>query len=416
MEPLTIIEPLVKIALALGFLMTAAAYLVLLERWVAAWVQDRLGPNRVGIPLTRFRMFGLGQPLADGVKFVCKEEVTPRHVDRALYFLGPLTMFVSALAVFAVIPFGSVLPEDLGIRGVSHQIHLIIAPGIDVGLVYVVAVGSTAVYGVLLGSWASNNKYGFFGGLRSSAQLISYEIPMGLALLGVVLCSGSLRLESIIGRQAESGVWNIFVEPLGFLVFLVASYAEATRMPFDLPEAEQELVGGYHTEYSGIKLMMLLVGEYMHMLTASMLLVILYFGGWHLWGLTGSDDHMSWLQALLRIAVLAGKVMLVILFFMISRWSWPRFRFDQLMNLAWKVMVPLGMVNLLFVACWIEYAPRIFELGRFPQGLPMAVAGWTVLMATWLAVTLIVPAASDNRPRLESIRTPEDLDEEVPVG
>jgi NADH-quinone oxidoreductase subunit H len=399
------IEPLVKIALVLGFLMTAAAYLVLLERWVAAWVQDRLGPNRVGIPLTRFRLFGLGQPLADGVKFVCKEEVTPRHVDRALYFLGPLTMFVSALAVFAVIPFGSVLPESLGIKGLSGPIHLIIAPHIDVGLIYVLAFGSIAVYGVLLGSWASNNKYGFFGGMRSSAQLISYEIPMGVALLGVVLCSGSLRLEEIIGRQAVSGVWNVFVQPLGFVVFLVASFAEATRIPFDLPEAEQELVGGYHTEYSGIKLMMLLVGEYMHMLTASFLLVILYFGGWHLWGLTGSGDRVTWLQAVLRIVVLAAKVMLAILFFMVSRWSWPRFRFDQLMNLAWKVMVPLGMVNLVFVACWIEYAPRIVERLQLPPGLPMAVAGWTVLIVTWLAVTLIVPSASDNRPKRESMET-----------
>jgi NADH-quinone oxidoreductase subunit H len=411
-----LVEILIKIAVVFGGLMTAAAYLVLLERRVAAWVQDRRGPNRVGIPLTRIRLFGLGQPLADGVKFVCKEEVTPRHVDRALYFLGPLTMFVSALAVFAVIPFGSVLPEELGIKGVSRPIHLIIAPGIDVGLIYVLAVSSTAVYGVLLGSWASNNKYGFFGGLRSSAQLISYEIPMGLALLAVVLSSGSLRLESIIGRQADNGVWNIFVEPLGFLVFLVASFAEATRIPFDLPEAEQELVGGYHTEYSGIKLMMLLVGEYMHMLTASMLLVVLYFGGWHLWGLTGSGDRVSWLEALLRVAVLAGKVMLVILFFMISRWSWPRFRFDQLMNLAWKVMVPLGMVNLLFVACWIEYAPQMVQGWRLPQGLPMAAAGWAVLAVTWLVVTLIVPAASDNRPRLESILIPEDASEEVHVG
>jgi NADH-quinone oxidoreductase subunit H len=403
------IEPLVKIALVLGFLMTAAAYLVLLERWIAAWVQDRLGPNRVGIPLTRVRMFGLGQPLADGVKFVCKEEVTPRHVDRALYFLGPLTMFVSALAVFAVIPFGSVLPESLGLKGLHGPIHLIIAPGVDVALVYVVAVGSIAVYGVLLGSWASNNKYGFFGGLRSSAQLISYEIPMGLGLLAVVLCSGSLRLETIIGRQAECGVWNVFVQPLGFLVFLVASYAEATRIPFDLPEAEQELVGGYHTEYSGIKLMMLLVGEYMHMLTASFLLVILYFGGWHLWGLTGSGDNVTWLQALARIVVLAAKVMLVIFFFMISRWSWPRFRFDQLMNLAWKVMVPLGMVNLVFVACWIEYAPQVAGRWQLPHGLPMAVAGWTVLIVTWLVMTLIVPAASDNRPKLESMETLEEL-------
>ena len=408
-----LLEVLVKIALVIGLLMTAAAYLVLLERRVAAWMQDRLGPNRVGIPLTKIRLFGLGQPLADGVKFVFKEEVTPGHVDRALYFLGPIAMFIAALVVFAVVPFGSVLPADLGIRGIPEPIHLVIAPNVDVGLIYIFAVSSIAVYGVLLGSWASNNKYGFFGGLRSSAQLISYEIPLGLGILGVVLASGSLRLEDIIRGQAESGLWNIFGQPLGFVVFAVASFAESTRLPFDLPEAEQELVGGYHTEYAGIKLMMYLVGEYLHMVIAAFLMAILFFGGWHFWGLTGSSDVVTWPVAIVRVLVLAAKVMVLVLYFMIARWSWPRFRFDQLMALAWKVMLPLGMVNLVFVATWIEYAPRILAIAHLPAGAMMAILGWGVFLIAWLVMMLLVPATGDNRRRLEPVPSAEDREEEV---
>ncbi|NLF09967.1 MAG: NADH-quinone oxidoreductase subunit H, partial [Pirellulaceae bacterium] len=248
------IEPLLKSALLLGALMTAAAYLVLLERWIAAWVQDRLGPNRVGVPLTKIRLFGLGQPIADGGKFLTKAEFTPGHVDKVMYFIGPLAIFVAALAAFAVVPLGSVvLPESWGFDG---PLHLAIAPNLDVGMIYIFAVGSVAVYGVVLGGWASNNKYSFFGAIRSSAQLISYEIPLGLGILGVIMVSGSLRLENIIVEQARSGVWNAMSQPLGFIVFCVAAFAEAARLPFDLPEAEQELVGGYHTEYLGIKLMM----------------------------------------------------------------------------------------------------------------------------------------------------------------
>ncbi len=283
------IEALVKIALLIGGLMTAAAYFVLLERWMAAWVQDRLGPNRVGIPLTKIRMFGLGQPIADGMKFIFKAEFTPGQVDKLMYFLAPVIIFTAAVVVFAVIPFGSVLPIGLFPEswGVKEPIRLVAAPGVDVGMVYIFAMGSLAVYGVVLGGWASNNKYSFLGGLRSSAQLISYELPLGLGIVGVVLMTGSLRLDAIIGQQAQSGVWNVFAQPLGFVVFTVAAFAEAGRLPFDLPEAEQELVGGYHTEYSGIKLMMYLVADFLHMITASFLIVILFLGGWHFWGLTG---------------------------------------------------------------------------------------------------------------------------------
>ncbi len=265
-----VLVALVKILLVIGGLMTAAAYLVLFERWVAAWIQDRMGPNRVGIPLTKIRLFGLGQPMADGVKFLFKAEYTPAHVDKALYFFAPMTIFVTAMAVFAVIPFGSVLPDGIfpGSWGVP-QINLVIAPGVNVGMIFVFAMGSIAVYGVVLGGWASNNKYSFLGGLRSSAQLIAYELPMGLGILGVVLSSGSLQLDAIMEHQAQTGAWNAFVQPLGMIVFCVASFAEASRLPFDLPEAEQELIGGYHTEYFGIKLMMYLVGEYLHMVAAA---------------------------------------------------------------------------------------------------------------------------------------------------
>ena len=405
-----LIESFVKIALLIGGLMTAAAYFVLLERRMAAWIQDRRGPNRVGIPLTRIRLFGLGQPMADGLKFITKEEFTPGHVDKVLYLLAPIAVLTAALAVYAVIPFGSVLPPDIFPQswGVSEPIRLVLAPGLDVGLIYVFAVGSIAVYGVLLGGWASNNKYSFLGGMRGAAQLISYEIPLGLGILGVVLATGSLRLEDVIGQQAQSGAWNCFVQPLGLVVFLVAAFAEAGRLPFDLPEAEQELVGGYHTEYSGMKLMMFLVGEFLHMITASFLIVILFFGGWHLWGLTGSGEVVTWPVAILRVVVLLGKVMAMILFFMIARWSWPRFRFDQLMAVAWKVMLPLGMANLIVVAVWLEYGDTIAAAWNMPMVVGLAIAGWSVLVVSWIVVGTLTPGEADNRP-LREIRNPKQI-------
>ncbi len=386
MLPLVIVA-LVKILLVVFVLMTAAAYLVLLERWVASWVQDRLGPNRAGIPLTNIRVFGLGQPFADGVKFIFKAEYTPGHVDKGLYFLAPMTIFIMAIAVFAVIPLGSVLPHIplLDKWGVHQPIQLVIAPGIDVGMIFVVALGSVAVYGVVLGGWASNNKYSFLGGLRSSAQLIAYELPMGIAILGVVLACGSLNLEEIMRRQAHDGVWNAFTQPLGLAVFFVASFAEAARLPFDLPEAEQELIGGYHTEYFGLKLMMYLVGEYLHMVAASYLIVILFFGGWHLWGVTGWDNDVGWLQAILRIVVLNGKALVVIVFFMVARWAWARFRYDQLMSMAWLAMLPAGMVNFAYVAVWQEYGGAIAAPAGLPPALCMAIGGWIILLVTWYA-------------------------------
>jgi NADH-quinone oxidoreductase subunit H len=397
-----LILSLAKIALLLGGLMTAAAYFVLLERWIAAWVQDRRGPNRVGIPLTKVRLFGLGQPLADGLKFIFKEEFTPAHVNRGLFVLAPIAILAAALAVFAVIPFGSVIPGAtirswLGQES-DRPIELIAAPGVNVALLYVFALSSIGVYGVILGGWASNNKYSFLGMLRSSAQLIAYEIPLGLGILGVVAATGSLELDVIMEQQAQTGVWFAFAQPLGLIVFVVAAFAEAARLPFDLPEAEQELIGGYHTEYAGMKLLLFLVAEFLHMITAAFLIVILFAGGWHFWGLTDPGfwgvSEVNWPIALARIAVLMTKIFLVILFFMMVRWSWPRFRFDQLMNLAWKVMLPLGMVNLVAVAVFEELR-KSFDVGDWLL-VPMA---WAVCLAGWLAVAYAAPLTSDNRPR-----------------
>ncbi|MBN1393535.1 MAG: NADH-quinone oxidoreductase subunit H [Pirellulales bacterium] len=394
---------LLKIAVLLGLLMTAAAYLVLVERWIAAWVQDRLGPNRVGVPLTGVRLFGLGQPVADGVKFMTKGEFTPSHVDRILYALAPIVIFAAAVSAFAVVPLGAVAPPRFWSEwfDVSGPIALSIAPGLDMGIVYIFAVGSVAVYGVVLGGWASNNKYSFFGAIRSSAQLISYEIPLGLGILGVILVGGSLRLDEIVLHQARSGAWNVVTQPLGFVVFCVAAFAEAARLPFDLPEAEQELVGGYHTEYLGIKLMLFMVAEFLHMVLAAFLIVILFLGGWHLWGLTGSAEAVAWPTALLRAVVLLTKVMAVILFFMFARWSWPRFRYDQLMNVAWKVMIPWGMINVVVVAAWMEYGGELADWMNMSNIPGLAIVGWGALLICWLATSIIDPTATDNKPRPE---------------
>jgi NADH-quinone oxidoreductase subunit H len=399
MQP--ILEPLLKIAIVVAGLMTAAAYLVLVERWIAAWIQDRLGPNRVGIPLTKIRMFGLGQPMADGVKLLFKEQLTPSHVDRALFVVAPISIFVAAIAAFAVIPFGSAIPPSAfpASWGITKAVSLEIAPNVDVGMIYIFAVGSIAVYGVVLGGWASNNKFSFLGGMRSSAQLISYELPLGLGILGVVAVTGSLRLDLIIDHQAQAGVWNVLTQPLGFVVFCVAGFAEAARLPFDLPEAEQELVGGYHTEYSGIKLMMYMVAEFLHMILAAFLIVILFLGGWHFWGLTGSGDNITWFEAMLRVIVLLVKVMGMILFFMLARWSWPRFRFDQLMDIGWKVMIPWGLVNFVVVATWREFGDPWAALAGLTSSQGMAAVGWAALLVSWLVITLIDPTSDGNRVR-----------------
>ncbi len=314
----------------------------------------------------------------------------------------------AALSIFAVVPLGSVLPINL--PGVEGPVQLIVAPNVDVGMIYIFALSSVAVYGVILGGWASNNKYSFLGALRSSAQLIAYEIPLGLGILGVVLASGSLRLEDIINAQAQSGVWNAFAQPLGMSVFLVAAFAEAARLPFDLPECEQELIGGYHTEYAGMKLLLFLIAEFLHMVVAAFLIVILFFGGWHFWGMPAevAGESIGWPLALARLGIMLAKVLLVILFFMMVRWSWPRFRFDQLMNLAWKVMLPLGLVNLVAVASVYEILHDEPELGAGERVVLVVGVGWAVALVGWICAALTAPLHTDNRPRRDLFSRPDD--------
>jgi NADH-quinone oxidoreductase subunit H len=349
MGSVALIGVLLKILIVVGVTQGAVAYLIWVERKVAAYSQDRIGPNRAGrqfgIP------FGLLQPLADGAKMLLKEDVVPRYVDKPLYILAPAIAIIAATIGFAVVPFGAV--GDGAPRLGGYRVDFQIAPGVDVGVVYVFAVGSLAVYAVILGGWASNNKYSFLGGLRSSAQLISYEIPLGMSILGMVLLAGSLDLNTIINYQDRVGWWGVFLQPIGCLLFIISAFAETNRLPFDLPESEQELVGGYHTEYSAMKFGMFFLGEYLHVITVSYLTVVLFFGGWDVPFLL-SQNQSGWLWAIVKMLVMAGKVALMVLFMMWIRWTLPRFRYDQLMDLAWKSLIPLALINLVATAAVVQ--------------------------------------------------------------
>lgn len=335
------------ILVVFGVIQGTAAFLVYVERKICAFMQMRIGPNRVGPK-------GLFQSLADGIKFLVKEETLPAYADKFLFILAPAIALTTAMLSFAVVPFGAT--DDPSSERYAAAYQFVIAPGIDIGILFIFAVSSLTVYGIILGGWASNNKYSLLGGLRSSAQIISYEIPLGLSILGVVLFAGSLNLERIIWSQTSEG-WYIFYQPLAFLLFMISSFAECNRLPFDLPETEQELVGGYHTEYNAWKLLFFFLGEYTHMVTTSFLMVILFLGGWHLPWIAGADSH--WL---LKLIVFAGKVTVFILFYMLIRWTIPRFRFDQLMGLAWKVLIPLALVNLVLVMVVKEFRLSLWWL------------------------------------------------------
>ncbi len=338
---------LIKILAVVGISQGTVAYLILVERKIAAWAQDRLGPNRVG-------PFGLIQPLVDGAKMLLKEDVTPGYVSKGVYILAPAIAIIAASIGFAVVPFGPVGATAPVLYG--HRIDFQIAPNVDIGMLYILSIGSLAVYAVILAGWASNSKYSFLGGLRSSAQLISYEIPLGLSILGIVLITGTLDLNAIVEWQ-DRHVWGCFAQPLGFLLFLVSGFAETNRLPFDLPEAEQELVGGFHTEYSAMKFGMFFLGEYLHVITVSFVTVILFFGGWDLPFVLDTvptgwlASYGGWPSALLKLAVISAKVGAMIVFIMWIRWTLPRFRYDTLMDMAWKRMIPLALINLTATAC-----------------------------------------------------------------
>jgi NADH-quinone oxidoreductase subunit H len=332
----------VVINVVVGGILGACSYLILLERKLSAWMQDRVGPNRNG-------PFGLFQPIADGLKFLLKEEVIPDHADKLLFILAPsITVFTTLLAL-AVVPFGPV--EDS-----PWWFSFIIAPNIDIGVLFIFAITSLSVYGVILGGWASNNKYSALGSLRASAQVISYEIPLGMSLVGVFLMAGTLNLEQILAQQVAAGFsgWWVWTQPLACLIFCTAALAEANRLPFDLSECEQELVGGFHTEYSALKFGLFFLGEYTHVITSSFLLVVMFFGGWHFpWIATADSAYTG--ATLVKLLVLLTKVLGVIAMVMMIRWTIPRFRFDQLMALAWKVLIPLSIANIFIVMCALQF-------------------------------------------------------------
>jgi len=332
--------PGLVIFIVLNVTLGACSYLILLERKLSAWMQDRLGPNRVG-PM------GLLQPVADMLKLLLKEDVIPGHVNKFLFVLAPgISVFTTFLA-FAVVPFG---PVPKGLTAGDGQFPFIIAPGIDLGVVFIFAIGSLAVYGIILGGWASNNKYSALGCLRASAQVVSYEIPLGMSVVGLALLCGTMSIEKILLFQAERGIygWNIWYQPLACVIFFIAAMAEAQRLPFDLAECEQELIGGWHTEYSAMKWGLFFLAEYTHVITISFLTSILFFGGWHLPFIAETTSNYSGVW-MVKVGVLLAKVSVFIVVIQMLRWTIPRFRFDQLMSLAWLCLIPLAMVNIVMV-------------------------------------------------------------------
>jgi NADH-quinone oxidoreductase subunit H len=317
---------LARVVVVLVVLLTAIAYVVWLERKVVAHIQSRWGPYLVG-------PHGLLQPIADALKFLFKEDIIPDEVDRPIYILAPLLAFTLAFLSIAVIPFG----ESVTIAG--HTIPLQITD-LNVGLLFILAVTSLGVYGVALAGWSSNSKFPLFGGLRSSAQLISYELTLGLAVVGVVMIAGSLSLREIVEQQR--GLWNIFKQPIGFLLYFTAAIAETNRTPFDLPEAESELVAGYHTEYSSFKFAMFFMAEYANMVTVSCLATSLFFGGW-----LGPVFGPPLLRAFLPVCWFALKVATFLFIYIWIRGTLPRFRYDQLMNFGWRFTLPVALLNVL---------------------------------------------------------------------
>jgi len=400
MPEFDILTTLIVIACVIAVVMPLVGYLTLGERKVSAWIQDRVGPNRVG-PL------GLLQPLADGGKFFLKEAPIPSHVDKVFYLLAPAVAMATALIAFAVVPWGATVAQPAPVamtatmdgkpsaleqyeasqKKYHDTFNGVIVPGLDIGILYVFAIGSLAVYGVILGGWSSDNKYSLLGALRSSAQIISYEIPLGMSVVGVVLFAGTLNLEGIIEWQKQHG-WFMFYQPLAFLLFMTSVYAECNRLPFDLPEAEQELVGGYLTEYGSLNFGMFMLGEYTHMITTSLLMSILFFGGWSFFGLEDVSTSPLW-GFVIKTLILLAKMGFFLTLYLLIRWTIPRFRFDQLMGLAWKVMIPLALLHLL-----ATMLVRQFSL----PNVVLTVASVALFVGAGV-VGLMVGTAPNNKPR-----------------
>jgi NADH-quinone oxidoreductase subunit H len=342
-----------KVVGAFAVMMTMVAYIVLVERRVCAFMQDRIGPNRAG-------PFGLLQPVSDAVKAFFKEEMTPAHVRKVFYVLAPMIALIPAVLNLAVIPFGSTLGKQ----------PMVLA-NLNVGILYTFGIVSLGVYSIVLAGYAANSKYPFLGGIRSTAQLISYEIAMGMSVIPIFLFVGDLNLSSVITAQTGTLSWlpawlpvpNWFVlqSPMTFLafcIFLVAAFAETNRTPFDLPEAEQELAGGYNVEYSSIKFAMFFMGEYANMILVSAMMVTLFFGGWTLPWFGLDQPATDLVHGVLHIGIFLGKVFLFLVMFIWIRWMWPRFRYDQLMDLGWRRFIPVALANIVVTAVWMWWRTK----------------------------------------------------------
>jgi NADH-quinone oxidoreductase subunit H len=348
----SLIISMLKVVGVFGAVLTMFAYAVRAERKISAWIQGRVGPNRTAPPLALkipflgalLQSWGIFQPMADGLKAFLKEDFTPNYVRKAYFWLAPAISMVPAFLVLAVVPFGSKLGNE----------PMVIA-NLDVGILYTFGIISLGVYGVVLAGYASNSKYPFLGGIRSSAQMISYEIAMGMSVVPLFLIVGELNLSDVITWQAKNG-WLILYSPISFVIFLIAAFAETNRLPFDLPESETELVGGYHTEYSSMKFALFFMGEYAAMIAASAMMVTLFFGGWTLPGL--SEPASSIAVGLLHIGIFVAKLLAFMVLFIWVRWMLPRFRYDQLMDLGWRRFIPLALANILVTAVvlWMRSA------------------------------------------------------------
>jgi NADH-quinone oxidoreductase subunit H len=344
-----IIFSLVKIAIAIGVVQGIVMYSVLAERKISAWIQDRVGPNRTAPPFVKYipvvgpflTRLGVFQPLADGLKFLVKEDFTPGGVKKIYFWIAPALAVIPAMLTIAVIPFGS----NIGAQ------KMVIAD-LNVGILYTFGIVSMGVYGIVLAGYAANSKYPMFGGIRSSAQMISYEISMGMSVIPVLLIVGNLNLSQIISWQSTHG-WMVAYAPISFIIFMVASFAETNRTPFDLPEAETELVGGYHTEYGSMKFALFFLAEYSNMVSSSAMMVTLFFGGWTLpfWGLDHAATSLG--MGIAQIFVFLAKMLFFMVVFIWVRWMFPRFRYDQLMDLGWRRFLPLALVNILITAVWL---------------------------------------------------------------
>ncbi|HVZ78214.1 MAG TPA: NADH-quinone oxidoreductase subunit NuoH [Gemmatimonadaceae bacterium] len=388
------IATVIKMLVIFTMYMVGVALLTLAERKISAWIQDRHGPNRVGGKL------GLLQPAADGLKNIMKEETYPGEANIPVFVLAPALSFIPALLTWCVIPFASPLPTRWGL------IDMVVAP-LPIGYLFILAIASLGVYGIVLAGWSSNNKYALLGGLRSSAQMVSYEIAMGMSTIPVLLLAGNVALNDIVLQQAH-GLWNVLGLSVAFFIFLVSAFAETNRLPFDLPEAESELIAGYHSEYSAMKFSMFFIAEYANMVTASALMVTLFFGGWDI---PGQWDVAPWtgLKTLATFLFFAAKVLFFLFFYMWIRWTLPRFRYDQLMSLGWKFMLPLALGYIVAIAAAILGLDAAHVArGSWAFGLSLLALNVVILAVLFFLVDrgrLVSPAYSrlDKR-NLEKLR------------